>query len=127
MAAVGHVGGGLGGVRRSEGDGGRADGEIVVLDQDRAGSAVLVGPELPLGDGGDGGRQSERGQVAALDDLDVQVASGGAAVQVRGERAGRPLAGEVEERALGGEPEPVDLQWVARVGEIGLDDQVPLV
>jgi hypothetical protein len=85
VATVGHARRGLGGVRRSERDGGCADGEIVVLDQDRAGSAVLVGPELSLGDGGDGGRQAERGQVAALDDLDVQVASGGAAVQVGGE------------------------------------------
>ena len=102
-----------------------ADRQVVVLDQDRDQLTVGIRTELPLGHRGDRGRMAERGEVAALGDLDVQVAAGGAAVQVRGPRTVRPLPGQVQERPLGGQPEPLHLQ--RRFGDRGGDDRLAVV
>ena len=105
-AVEGHQRGELGRV----GHGRLGDGEIRVLEQRRREVAELVVAQVALGERGQAGGVAERRQVAALDELDVQVAAMDRPVPVGDEDPRRPQAGEVDGRALRRQRQGGDLQ-----------------
>jgi hypothetical protein len=103
-----------------------ADREVDVLHQRRGQVTRGVGLEDPLGQRGEGGAVTERGEVAPLEHLDVDVAPGDDPVAVGGEQVGRPGTVEVGERPLRAELELVDRDRLAIAARRLIQQQLAL-